>query len=264
MRAWGDGVGLADLHAHLLPGLGDGPVTVDGALKRLREAYADGMRVVYAVSGPAARADVDAASRVLRRAVRNAQLALDIEVGHHVALTPQLAAEFAGGKILPLGHTGYVCVELPRDAFPSYTLDVLYHLTLEGARVLLIRPERNRALLRNPQLVGRLRDMEMVGVAAADDLRRGASPAVRRETLWLIERGLIQAIASNASAHRAARLTDLTPLLARHFGLEAAEGLICHTPLAIHAGFPVEMRPHARRWLSRLSALTPRVRVPGP
>jgi len=247
----------ADLHARLVPGAADGPPSVEAALQRVREAYADGARVLYAVSAVGGRERLQAAEERLRQEAERAGLALEIHVGHVVRLSPDLAERFAAGDILPIGPGCYVSVELQPDDFPAYALDALFQLTLEGARVLLIGPERNAALRRHPELAERLRAMEMVGVVLADSLRRSARPAVRSTAFALIERGLVQAVASNGAAANQPLVSDVVPLLARRFGSAAAEALVCDVPLAIHAGLPVEMRPHAATWTSRLAVWRP-------
>lgn len=244
---------LVDLNAHLLPEVVGGIPSTEGALARVREAVADGVRVLYAVVSPAGapKTRVATAHRRLQHAVEKASLGVEIEVGHQAVLHEKLAEDFARGRILPLGSSGYVFVELPEDAFPAYTLDVLYHLTLEGARVLLIHPELNYGLQRNPALVRKLREMEVVGVAAARHLRRTSPRAIRQSTLTLIEAGLVQAVASHAGVDpdRPARLSDVAPILVRQFGEATAESLLYTTPQAIRAGLPIEMRPHSRRAL---------------
>ena len=244
---------LVDLNAHLLPDLDDGMSSTDRAVARVREAEADGVRVLYAVASHknAPTAHVTTAHRRLQRAVERAGVSVEIEAGHQAILHEGLAQDFARGHILPLGSSGYVFVELPCDRFPSYTLDVLYHLTLEGARLLLIHPELNAGLQHNAALVRKLCDMEVVGVAAARHLRRQSPRGIRHSTLSLIESGLVQAVASHAGrdADRPARLTDVAPLLSRQFGDGAADSLLHATPHAIRSGLPVEMRPRGRRSL---------------
>ena len=245
---------LVDLNAHVLPGLDDGIPSPEAALKRLHEAHADGVRVLCAVSSSAVspKARVITAYERLLKAAREAGLELQIVSGHQAALRPDLAREFREGSILPLGNSGYVFVELPPDDFPSYTLDALYDLSLEGTRVLLIHPELNYGLQKNPALVKKLCEMEVVGVAAARHLRRKSSRVAMSSALSLIEAGLVQAVASYAgrTQDRPARLTDVAALLGRHFGDSAVESLLTKTPHAISAGLPVEMRPASRRPLA--------------
>ncbi len=245
---------LVDLNAHVLPGLEDGIPSPDGVLKRLWEAHADGVRVLCAVASSAAssKPHVASARARLQRTADEAKLELQILAGHQAVLHPNLAREFGEGGILPLGNSGYVFVELPRDDFPSYTLDALYDLSLEGTRVLLIHPELNYGLQKNPGLVRKLCEMEVVGVAAARHLRRTSPRVAKHAALSLIEAGLVQAVASYAGrAHDSpARLTDVAVVLARHFGDSTVDSLLNTTPHAISSGRPVEMRPVSRRPLA--------------
>lgn len=244
---------MVDLHAHLLPGLDDGPQTITQTLALLKQAQEDGTTTIFAAAHVNdGKFQVDSARYLA--ALHHIQEMLgdrtvQIEPASEMLLSPQLAEEFAAGRYLGMGRTGYACVELPMRSFPSYTFNVLFNLTLEGTRVLLIHPERNEALQKNLSLAQKLREMEIVGVAAVDSLL-GRSGSEARQAAWdLIELGLIQTVASNAhdAARRPARISPVMPLLAQRFGDHAAELMRVAIPRSIAHGFPIEMRSHPRR-----------------
>lgn len=244
---------MVDLHAHLLPGLDDGPQTLAQTMTLLRQARADGTTTIFAAAHVNdGKFQVDS-TRYLATLHHVQELLGDtgvrIEPASEMLLGPKLAEEFAAGRYLGMGRTGYACVELPLRDFPPYTFDVLFNLTLEGTRVLLIHPERNDALQRDLSLAQKLREMEIVGVAAVESLLGQAGSEARQAAWDLIELGLIQTMASNAhdTARRPARISPVMPLLAQRFGDHAAELMRVAIPRSIAHGFPVEMRSHPRR-----------------
>lgn len=253
---------MIDLHAHVLAGLDDGPKTWEDAQAVWCQAVQDGTDTIVAVAhandhhfevaAEAYRAAMDEA----RARIQAAGLSLNLVSAMEVRLGPDLAEGYRSGRYLPIGESRYLCVELPPNDFPAYTLDVLYQLTLEGIRILLIHPERNRGIRRRPELGERLLRMEILGVASAGSLLGQFGPEVESASLDLIERGLIQSVASDGHsvAKRPLRLSPVVELLARRYGDEEMQWMMDRVPQSVLAGRPVELRSRKRlgwhRWLT--------------
>lgn len=252
---------VVDLHAHVLPGLDDGPKTWEDAEAVWRQAVQDGTDVVISVAH-ANDHHFDVPSDRYRHTMAEAQtriaeagLALRLVPAMEVRLSPDLAQGFLSGRYLPIGDSRYICVELPPNDFPHYTLDVLYQLTLEGLRVLVIHPERNRGIRRRPELAERLMRMEILGVASAGSLLGQFGPEVESASWELIERGLIQSVASDGHSvvKRPVRLAPVVEILTRRYGEDEAHWMMEEVPSLVLQGRPVELAPRKRqgwhRWL---------------
>lgn len=245
---------MIDLHAHVLYGIDDGPRTAQDTLGVLRQAASDGTRSIVAVAhANDGHFDVtpeqyERAFEIACREIASAGLNLHLIPGMEVRLGPQLAEGYRQGRFLAMGGTGYFCVELPPNDFPAYTLDTLFELSLEGLRILLIHPERNRGLRRRPELMERLLNMEILGVASGGSLLGQFGPEVQAATWQLIEGGLIQAVATDGHsiAKRPLRLSAYEPVLSRRYGDAVAESMLQGVPSHVLAGRPVELIPHPR------------------
>lgn len=249
---------MIDLHAHVLPGVDDGPKTVEDTVAVLRQARADGIRYIVAVAHAndhhfnVSRDDYIAAFLEATDAVSRAGLDVQLIPAMEVRLGADLAEGYNAGRYLPIGETGYICVELPATDFPGYTLDALFQLSLEGLRIMVIHPERNRGLRRRPELVDRLIHMEVLGVASAGSLTGQFGPDVLEAAWHMMGSGLIQSVASDGHSvdKRPLRLSHVAKLLRRRFGDSAADFMVNQVPKLVLGGQPVELAPKRRTgWL---------------
>ncbi|PSR34605.1 MAG: hypothetical protein C7B46_03980 [Sulfobacillus benefaciens] len=245
---------MIDLHAHVLPGVDDGPKTLEDTLAVVRQATTDGTTIIVSVAHAndghfdVSRAQYEKAFSAASTALAAASIGVKLIPAMEVRLGPRLAQDFAEGKFLAIGNTGYFCVELPPNDFPAYTLDALFELSLEKLRILLIHPERNRGLRKRPELADRLLRMEVLGVASGGSLLGQFGPEVEAAAWQLIEMGLIQAVASDGHSvsKRPLRLSAYEPVIARRYGEAVSEAMLHTTPQQVLEGLPVELAPHER------------------
>lgn len=253
---------MIDLHAHVLPGLDDGPKNWEDARAVWRQALQDGTDTIVAVAHAndhhfeVSRETYLNALQEARAAIAESGLELTLVPAMEVRLGADLADGYREGRYLSIGDSGYLCVELPPNDFPVYTLDALYRLTLEGIRILLIHPERNRSIRRRPELAERLIRMQILGVASAGSLLGQFGPEVEAASMDLIECGLIQSVASDGHSvvKRPLRLSPVYELLSRRYGDEETSWMMDEVPPLVLAGQAVSLKPRQRlgwrRWLA--------------
>ena len=140
----------ADMHCHILPGLDDGARDWDDAVRMAVCAKASGATKIVATPHYLA-GECEPSPDEVRVKVQELQVLLDengigvgVLPGSEVHLNELLYEDYRVGKLVPIGSSRYVLVELPFDTMPCYTADVLFRLGLAGAGVILAHPERNR------------------------------------------------------------------------------------------------------------------------
>ena len=165
-----------DLHFHVLPGVDDGPATLEHSLRIARLAVRDGTRL--AVATPHVRSDHLLSVDQLHERVRTLQHELDrerielrllpgAELGHEMVacLSDGALQTIAQG---PPGRR-WILLEAPFDGLTEDFHEAADELRTRGFGVLMAHPER------------------MAGIAAADDralaheLKRGTLLQVKRE-----------------------------------------------------------------------------------
>ncbi len=263
---------MIDLHAHILPGIDDGPDDLTGSLAMAQAAWESGTHLIAAT--PHLRDDHP---RVRPQELAGRCLALEEALARHaieLRVLPAAEVDLLWGasatpeqlRLATFAQRGTdMLVETPYGALLPTFDQALWRVMAQGIRVLLAHPERNPTFQRRPELVLELvRRGVLVQITAASlvsDDRRSQS---RRVARWLVEQRAAHVIASDA--HTAGPWRggpDLRPAAAAaaKLGPARAEWMLHEVPQAIVAGeplppMPVDMRRRPRpRMLERLGLL---------
>ena len=122
----GGGRGMIDLHVHVLPGIDDGPETLDEALDLCERAHRAGTRTLVATPHLLTGAFPDVTPGKIRDAVtglseRLIEEGIDIMLlpGAEVRIHPDLPRLAEAGRVLTLGGRGpYLLLEFPMNLVP--------------------------------------------------------------------------------------------------------------------------------------------------
>jgi protein-tyrosine phosphatase len=250
---------VIDIHAHVLPGLDDGPETMDEAIEVLRSMTDDGVRVVCAT--PHVREDYptsveqmrDGLARV-REAALEAELPIDVRPGGEVALdelsglTADDRAAFGLG-----GNPRVLLLEFPYYGWPLSLPMQCEQLLAEEVVPVIAHPERSEDVQEAPGRLGALVELGAVVqvTAASVDGRLGRRSAACARTL--IELGLAHVIASDAHAPWL-RGAGMSKAVAAAGSPELGRWLVEDVPTALLAGDPLPPRPpmtRRRAWWRR-------------
>ena len=253
---------MIDLHVHVLPGVDDGPATLEDAVALAAAAHAAGTRTLAAtshVSGeyPNLARALAAARAALEAALARAGVDVAIAAGAEIAIDRLPALSDEQLDALALGGGPYLLVESPLEPSVGEVEGPLLDLLARGRRIVLAHPERSPVFQRDPRLLGTLTARGVYTSVTAASFTGRFGKTVRRFSEQLLEEGLVHDVASDGHDLRS-RSPVMTEGLAR---LEEAAGpahvqwLTEVVPGAILAGAPVPAPPprtHARRGLRRL------------
>jgi protein-tyrosine phosphatase len=233
---------VIDLHCHLLPGIDDGPATLDDAVALANAAVAAGTRTVVVTPHVSARypndsARIDAARVELAERLLAHAIPLELLAGAEVALSHLIDVEPAERTRLGLGGSNWLLVEPPFSAAVSGIDDIVLELVRSGHRVILAHPERCAAFQTEPRMLYELVDQGVLTSVTAGSLVGRFGSRVRRFAAELVQAGVVHNVASDAHG------TDgRGPSIARELdqaGLEwMREWLTVEVPRAILSGAP--------------------------
>lgn len=254
---------MIDLHTHVLPGLDDGPETIEGSLDLARAAFAAGTRTLVATPHVNRAYDLDP-PRILevadRLRDRLAQEGIELELltGGEISTgrLPRLSEQELDA--LRLGDGPYLLIEAPLTSGAWQLTEIVERLRGDGYGVLLAHPERCRGFHRDPALLRGLVARGALCSITAGALTGQFGRTVNRFALELLREGLVHDVASDThDVHR--RPPDVrTPLAAAAAQLPGLDGqarwLTEGVPAAILAGEPLPERPAlpSRGWRERL------------
>ncbi|MBM3949347.1 MAG: tyrosine protein phosphatase [SAR202 cluster bacterium] len=233
---------MYDLHAHLLPGLDDGPKAMDEAVEMARVAAQHGTKAILAtphMKDVNERSSVQHARDVLAELAKNTKatgIELSFFMGMENHLVPDLSAMFASGRALPINGSRYALVELPFFERPNYLEATLFQLQLQGITPVLAHPERIECVQKDAELLVAFVQRGMLSQITAGSLVGHFGADVRRFTEELLQRGLAHVMASDchhASGPRSPKLTAGVAAATKLVGAEMAQAMVVDTPKAI-------------------------------
>lgn len=250
---------MIDLHSHLLPGLDDGPGTLEESLALARTMAADGIRCVAATPHVNERwpTEAEAMERALgemRSAVAAAGIALEVRGGAEIELgrLPGLSA----GERARLGLGGnprLLLLEFPYIGWPLDLADTVFQLKLDGVTAVIAHPERSAEVAEAPERLEPIVHAGGLVQLTAPTVEGRDGPRLRGVAHALLERGWAHLIASDA--HNAdARSGSLSAACSALGDAALARWLTEDVPAALLDGHPLPERPSrpARRgWRDR-------------
>jgi protein-tyrosine phosphatase len=194
---------VIDLHCHVLPGIDDGPATIEGSVALARAAAAAGANTLVATphvswahpndAGTIARLVDEVNARLAAEAV-----ALEVRPGAEIATTRVADIEPSELSRLGLGGGPWLLVEPPFAEMSPGLEGVVRDLQHRGHRVVLAHPERCHAFHRDPgMLYSLVRDGALTSITAGSLVGRFGE-SVRRFALQLAQGELIHNVVSDA------------------------------------------------------------------
>ena len=193
---------MIDLHTHVLPGVDDGPPTLDLAVELARLAAGSGVKTIVATPHVSPRyrrtsAEISAAVEVLRAALRSEGVDVAIVPGAEVDLITALDLDDAELTALRLGGGPHLLVESPLSAGAGDFDPMLADIRRRGHQVVLAHPERCPAFQHAPERIERLVEQGFLCSITAGSIGGRFGGTVRRFTLELIARGWVHNVSSD-------------------------------------------------------------------
>ena len=268
-----------DIHAHILPGLDDGPVTVEESLAMARMAARDGTDTIVATphyrdmelerqSPWMVRDLADTLNAALRSdsAQRNAP-SVRIFTGMTNRLDTSLPDLVDAERAITLNRTSFLLVEPPFNRAPSYIEDVIGRLLTQRLVPILAHPERNIEFQRRPKrLQGLVNDGVVVQIAAGSLTGQNGAGA-KRAAEQFVRRGIAHVVASEMHAVQAPRspeLSDAFDVVAELVDEQDAIDLFETNPDMLVQGRSPQREPTVSPRLRRVWVRAPSIKISNP
>ncbi len=137
---------MIDWHCHILPGIDDGPATMDESVEMVRGLRRAGYTAIHCTPH-LIRGYCQAANADVLRGVQRLQEQVDRD-GGGIRLMPgreYCLDEFLLDYLkepLPLGDTKYLLIEVPGHASPAHVKETCYRIRCSGYVPMIAHPER--------------------------------------------------------------------------------------------------------------------------
>jgi protein-tyrosine phosphatase len=194
---------MIDLHTHILPGIDDGPPTIEDTVEFARAAVAADTTTMVATPHVSLRYQNDSGTiadgvAAVNERLRAEGIALDVRAGAEVAI-PRIA-DLADGELarLRLGGGPWLLIECPFTTFVESLPALLGGIQIQGHRIILAHPERCPGFHRRPDVLETLiNDRQMLASVTAGSLVGQFGRDVQHFVVWMAQKGLIHNVASD-------------------------------------------------------------------
>lgn len=196
---------MIDLHCHILPGIDDGAKTIEDSVDMAREAVAEGITHILATphyknghwdnEKPEILALVDE----LQDELDARDIPLTIFSGQEVRINGEFFDDMEQGKVQFIDEGNqYVLIEFPTPTIPEYAESLFFEMQREGITPVIVHPERNHAILKDPDKLLNFVEKGALAQLTAASYTGGFGKDIQKLSKQLIEADLVHFLASDA------------------------------------------------------------------
>ena len=218
---------MIDLHCHLLPGVDDGSKSMDISLKLATDAVKDG--IDYALLTPHHmngvylnhKQSVIQQTQEFQVELDRHKIPLKVFPGQEVRINGDLLTALDQDDILFADEGGqYLMLEFPDDDIPNYTSNMIYELMQRGIIPVIVHPERNTKIMKQPDILYDLLNKGCLSQITAGSYVGIFGHKVQKFSKQLIQSGQVYIFASDAHnlPNRKYEMTNAFAKLGNEFG----------------------------------------------
>lgn len=145
-----------DIHCHLLPDVDDGVASLEETIKELKRYEENNIdHVIFTphINNPSVNTSIDKIKKTYNEVKETIENSVNVKT--YLASELYLTPKYKG--FIPFNS--FVLVEFPTQPFPTYALDSIFNLQLDGYDVILVHVERYKWLYENRDIIQRLKEM---------------------------------------------------------------------------------------------------------
>jgi protein-tyrosine phosphatase len=253
---------MIDIHAHVLPGLDDGPANMSDALKLAQAAVDD--RITSIVASPhmldgiynVSRSDAFAALAPFNDALLEHGMHVTVLAGADVHAETEIPQLLRRGELITVADRGkHLMIELPADVVPSSLGQLLFSIQLQNVTPIVSHPERNRRVQDDPSVLIPLVQAGCLTQVTAASILGDFGHTVADCAKTLFDYQLVHFVATDMHGlkRRPPRLSPAAAMVHELVGAETAREILEENPEAVIHGrqvlAPEPVTPRRRkRW----------------
>ncbi|MDT8318575.1 MAG: CpsB/CapC family capsule biosynthesis tyrosine phosphatase [bacterium] len=241
---------MIDIHAHILPGIDDGPETLDEAIEIANKAFKAGTKAIVATPHTLNGLYRNDRNKVLgevvnfRQTLKERDIPLDVLPGADIALTPELIPCLDAGELMTINDgRKYLLVELQPYYFPEKIHKIIFALKTRGITPIITHPERDALIMKNNEILAGFIERGCLSQITAMSLTGGFGNKIKMLSAELIKSGMIHIIASDCHSadKRPPSLKGAVDVAAELIGLTKAMKMVQDIPAAVMKGEGVDI-----------------------
>ena len=247
--------GFVDIHAHIIPGVDDGPKTIDESLKIIEAALRGGTSIL-ACTSHIREGLYDNSIETLRKKFeelvkKTAEIGLEIKLafGAEIHVRRDLCKMLNDNLLPTYSDTGkYILLEFPMGTIPDWADEIIFELKINDIIPIIAHPERSVGKLKNLQ---RVYDLVYKGAMIqlnSTSIVGGFGKNILEIAMKMVQLNLVHFVASDAhlSNSRSPDLSNAFNIVCREFDKNTAEKLFKRNPRAVIEGSQVVVQTPQR------------------
>jgi protein-tyrosine phosphatase len=247
---------MVDIHSHVLPGVDDGAASLDDSVAMLNMAADAGTTDIVATSH--ANTEFAWNQQVIEQRFAEVKAAIGTRIRVHPGCELHLTFDNINDAIknprkYTINHKHWLLIEFSDLIIFQNVDSILEALGGAGMNLIVAHPERNQILQQRMETLEKWSRFGVCYQVTAQSLTGTFGSVTRKFSEKLIERGMVQFVASDAHDmdYRVPRLDGARKWLADRYGEEYADAVTLHNPgAAVLGGDIVEtMPPKRKKWL---------------
>ena len=195
---------MFDMHSHILWGMDDGAKSIEDSVAMGSIAYNEGIHTIVAT--PHFRhiedlctflSDMDEKIKLLKPSLQVLNVDIDIVRGAEVYIDMDIIDSGYLDR-LGLGGSRYILVELPSMEVPHFAEYFMYELQLKGFIPVIAHPERNSAIIRDPNILYNFVDAGCLSQVTSSSLTGVFGSKVRECARILLTHDMVHMLGTDA------------------------------------------------------------------
>lgn len=209
-------MGYVDIHAHIIPGIDDGPKTIEESRQMLHTAFEEGFTTIIATPhcskgfGKYSKDDVMRHCAILNQyAKEHISPEFSVLPGQEIYYNEASMNMIRSGEVLPLAQSNYILLEFDPDVTYSHLLRSLREVSMSPFNAILAHVERYACL----DNISNLREIREMGVLTQMNYASITGRFYQRKTAWCrkcLRNGLIDFLATDM--HNISMISNLKPV----------------------------------------------------
>ncbi|MGM0238768.1 tyrosine-protein phosphatase [Enterococcus sp. AZ103] len=196
---------MIDLHCHILPGIDDGPQTLEESIAMAHEAIRQGINYILCTphhdnghyNNPASK--IIPAVQDLQQQLDQRKIELTLFEGQEIRLTSNLMKEIQQKDILFVDLANqYLLIEFPTMEVPAYAEQLFFQLIEQGHVPVIVHPERNVIFSQNPNRLLPFLEMGTLTQLTAPSIVGFFGKKIQKAAKLMLENNLVYMVASDA------------------------------------------------------------------
>jgi len=240
---------MIDLHCHILPDVDDGSPDMNESLAMAAMAAESGVTDIAATShfyyererAQQMKERLRTVTEQLQQEIDKNGIDLRLHTGAEIMCSQDTPELFADGLLPTISGTDYLLVEFAFNTHAEQIDNLMEQLTQQGARIILAHPERYMDVQHKPDFLIKWFQENIILQCNKGSILGALGSGAMRTSRWLLDRGLVHIVASDAHTARVRtpRMTELRNALDHYWGEDYAEVLLDINPSRILDGKPV-------------------------